>query len=93
MPRVREALVDVLVDDVRLVEHESRSTSTGVVLYIIGSPRLVHEVHVDDLESILLVQHIRRRWLNGSVIPIDVIMPCSPLYGLARRRGASRLAP
>ena len=59
--RMREALVDVLVDDVRLVEHEvALDQHRGAVVRVhhrevLG---LVHEVHVDDLEvHALFVEH------------------------------------
>jgi hypothetical protein len=59
--RVREALVDVFVDDVRLVQHrvaldQHRRPVVGIDHREVF--RLVIDVHVDDLEvHALLVQH------------------------------------
>ena len=72
--RVREALVDVLVDDVGLVQHEVALDQHRHLVVRVHHGEvlgLVVEVDVDDLEvHALLVQHDAAALAeNGSVVP------------------------
>ena len=72
--RMREALIDVLVDDVRLVQDEVALDQHRHAVVGIDDGnvfRLVEQVDVDHLEIHALFRNrtMRQRWLNGQVVP------------------------
>jgi hypothetical protein len=71
--RMRETLVDVLVDDVRLEQHQVALDQNRHAIVRIDRRhffRLVEHIDIDHLKSMPFSNRtIRQRWLKGQVVP------------------------